>query len=114
MPWWSWILLWAGLVLALLGMLAWFGYALFRKAVRTMEALEGLADQFAGLELDPQLPPLRPFRPAVFEETADVRLALEQGSAERRHRRQLRWDRLVVRGKLMQHAPSTQRTDSHA
>ncbi len=114
MAWWSWVLIWSGLVLVLIGVLAWFGYALFRKAVRTMEALEALAEQVAGLELAPEAPPLPRFRPAVFEETADVLLAVEQGRAERRHRRQLRRDRLVARGKLLQHAPSTQRTDSHA
>ncbi len=114
MPWWSWILLWTCLFLALLGMLAWFGYALFRKAVRTMEALEALASQVAGLDLALELSPRPRFRSAVFEETADVLLALELGRAERAHRRQLRRDRLVARGKLLQHAPYTQRTDSHA
>jgi len=114
MAWWSWVLLWAGLVLVLIGMLVWFGHLLFRKAMLTMEALEALAEQVAGLELAPEAPPRPRFRPAVFEETADVLLAVELGRAERRHRRQLRRDRLVARGKLLQHAPSNQRTDSHA
>ena len=114
MPWWSWLLIWAGLVVGLLVMLVWFGYVLFRKASRTLQALESLADQVGTLELDPNLPPHPRFLPALFEEPDDVFRALELRRAERRNRRQQRRDHLVARGKLLTHAPSTQRTDSHA
>ncbi|MDJ0322623.1 hypothetical protein QMG61_02440 [Cryobacterium sp. PH31-AA6] len=114
MPWWSWILIWTGLVLGLLAMLAWFGYALFRKAIRTADALERLGDQVAELGDRPDLPPEPRFRPAVFETRADIQLDFELTRAERLLRRQLRRDRLVARGKLLQQAPSTQRTEPHA
>ncbi len=114
MPWWSWILIWTGLVLGLLGMLAWFGYVLFRKAMRTADALERLGDQVAELGDQPEAPSEPRFRPAVFEDRAEVRLDFELTRAERLRRRQLRRDRLVTRGKLLQHAPFTQRTDPYA
>jgi hypothetical protein len=50
----------------------------------------------------------------VFEDRADIRLDFELTRAERLRRRQRRRDRLVARGKLLQQAPSTQRTESHA
>lgn len=44
MPWWSWLLIWSGLVLALLAMLALFAVALFRKAVAVADALADTAE----------------------------------------------------------------------
>ena len=45
MPWWSWVLIWAGLVLVLLVVLAWCALRLSRKAV----ALAGEADELQTL-----------------------------------------------------------------
>jgi hypothetical protein len=114
MAWWSWILIWTGLVLGLIGMLAWFGYVLFRKAMRMADALELLGDQVAEVGAGSALPPQTRFRAAVFEDRADIRLDFELTRAERLRRRQRRRDRLVARGKLLQQAPYTQRTETHA
>ncbi|QNE46692.1 hypothetical protein F1C58_07080 [Glaciihabitans sp. INWT7] len=48
MPWWSWIVIWACLVLALLAMLVFSGWRLFRKAVAVFDELGALG---AKLEL---------------------------------------------------------------
>lgn len=42
MPWWSWLIIWTLLVLALLGMLAGAGVTLFRKLMKTARALHDL------------------------------------------------------------------------
>jgi hypothetical protein len=48
MPWWSWVLIWGGLSLFLVAMLAAFALLLFRKVIVVFAALEALA-ALAGL-----------------------------------------------------------------
>ncbi|WP_129586648.1 hypothetical protein [Microterricola viridarii] len=60
MPWWSWWLIWGGLVLALLGMLAYFGVTLFRKAAAGARELGELSSALG--KLDAQLDELAPAR----------------------------------------------------
>jgi hypothetical protein len=105
MPWWSWVVIWVVLVASLLGMLAWFGVGLFRKAVTVTEALTALVDQVSQLEagLD-ELSPER-FAPAIFAEPHGLALAVEQGRGQRARGRQERRDIAVKRGKLLRHAP---------
>ena len=43
MPWWSWVLIWFGLFLALVGVMAIFGWHLFKKLMVTFHDLEKLA-----------------------------------------------------------------------
>ena len=114
MPWWSWVLIWTGLVLALLGMLAWFGVALFRKLMNTMRALEDIGTQLSGLDLASEAPARGGFTPAMFRSLPELFEEVELQHAARALRRQLRRDRLIARSKLMKHAPLTQRTDPHA
>ncbi|TDW28510.1 hypothetical protein [Cryobacterium psychrophilum] len=117
MPWWSWLLIWTGAVLLLLGTLTGLGIVLYRKLMRTADALQDLGDQLAALERggtpggahdEP-----RRFRPAVFVDAAELRVAVESASVGQRHRAQLRRDRLITRGKLMLHAQMIQRTKPH-
>ena len=114
MPWWSWILIWTGLVLALLGMLAWFGVALFRKLMTTMRALEDVATQLSELGLAAEAPARERFTPAMFRSLPELFEEVELQHAARARRRQLRRDRLIARSKLVKHAPLMQRTDPHA
>ena len=58
MPWWSWILIWGALVLALIGVLAWLSFRLFTKAGSALVALGDLAEKASALE-------------AVVDEVAD-------------------------------------------
>jgi hypothetical protein len=104
MPLWSWILIWTLLIAALLGMLAWFAVRLFRKLMATFHALEDLGDQLAELELDRELPRSR-FRPAVFQNRRSLAVAIDQTRRERAHRRAVRRDLAISRGKLLQHTP---------
>ena len=114
MPWWSWLLLWSGLGLALCAVLAWFAFTLFKKLIKAAEALEDLGNRVADLDLNLDEPAPDRFTPAIFLHRHDLALAVDQNRADRAHRRQLRRDRLIGRGKLLQQAPLTQRTDPHA
>lgn len=111
MPWWSWLLIWSGLLLALLAVLVWFAFTLFKKLMRAVNALEELGNQVAGHDLDFAEPAPDRFRPAMFQDHDDLALAFDLQRADRARRRQLRRDRLVGRGKLLQQAPLIQRTD---
>ena len=100
MPWWSWLLIWSALTFALLGLLLWFAVSLYRKALRALRALEAVSGQVAELTTDSSLEP-ETFRPAVFTDLTLLHDSLTQQRAERAHRRQVRRDEWIVRGKLM-------------
>ena len=114
MPWWSWVLIWSGLVLGLLGMLVWFGFALFQKVMATSRALQELGDRVADVTRGQETPPQARFRPAIFTDPADLHLALELVQRDRALRRQRRRDSLIARGKLLVNRPRTQTTDTDA
>lgn len=109
MPWWSWILIWLFLVLALLGMLAIFAVVLFRKMMTAADAVGELGDQVAALdaavdELDPDRR-----RPAIFADAAELAADVRARRSESKHRRQVRIDRRVERGKLLRYTPDKPR-----
>ncbi|WP_104178185.1 hypothetical protein [Cryobacterium sp. Y50] len=103
MPWWSWLLIWSGLTLGSLAVLVWSGLRLYRKSLGALCAFEALADQVAALNVDVSPRP-EEFRPAVFMDLAGLRHEVEQREAERVHRRQVRRDGRIVRGKLIGNA----------
>jgi len=113
-PWWSWVIIWTLLVLGLLGMLAWFAVALFRKLMAAMHALGELGDQLAALDVQMGDLGEERFRPAIWSDRAALALEIERTRAARLHRRQERRDARVARGKLIRHAPTNQRTFPHA
>jgi hypothetical protein len=104
-PWWSWVIIWAVLLAALFGMLAWFAVRLFRKLMTAADALAHLGEQLAGL--DAQVDDLAPdtFTPAVFANRSELAEEIERGRYRRAHRRQERTDLAINRGKLLRHAP---------
>jgi hypothetical protein len=108
MPWWSWIVIWGVLVLALLGMLAFFAVRLFRKV---MAAASELGDLTAKAEVlsrraeelsDPS------FHSAVFADAGDVYAVRAEERAGRAYVRQARGDARVRRGKLLTSANPAQ------
>lgn len=108
MPWWSWVVIWVVLVLALLGMLTLFGFRLFRKLVATLDELGKLADKAELLQRRSEELGEKRFRPAVFADAGALRSARDQDLADRERRRQARRDSLVKRGKLLVHADPQQ------
>lgn len=91
--WWGWLLIWAGLVLALLGMLAGFAWWLFRKSLVLLDDLGELGATTALLqpgEPEPVRPPL-----AVLAAPERVRAREDARRAHRdRVRREARARRL--------------------
>ncbi|HAM27177.1 MAG TPA: hypothetical protein DCP11_10920 [Microbacteriaceae bacterium] len=97
MPWWSWLLIWGLLVAALLAMLGYFGWLLFRKGVAVFGALETLAAksellEAAGETLDDQRTTL-----ALLQKRSEVvarrGLVRERALERRRARHDARLDR---------------------
>ena len=76
MPWWSWVVIWVVLVLALVGMLAFMAWRLFRKGVAVLEELDGLASKTELLD-----------RAADVAEQQRQELAILVGADELRRRR---------------------------
>ena len=86
--WWGWLLLWAGLVLALLVMLALFAWWLFRKAMRLLDDVSELATTAEILAVDD----VELDRPAIAV-LADLRDIRAREDARRAHRSRRRNDR---------------------
>ena len=103
MPWWSWLLIWSLLALGLLVVFGLCARTLFGKAMGTLRALESLGDQISALDCD-QTPTTASISPAIFADAAVLRGNIERAGVERAHRRQLRRDALIVRGKLLSNA----------
>ena len=77
MPWWSWVVIWVVLVLALLGMLALMAWRLFRKGVAVLDELDALAATTELLD-----------RAAEVAEEQRSELAILVGAEELRRRRE--------------------------
>lgn len=86
--WWGWVLLWAGLVIALIGMLAGLAWWLFRKSLVLLEDLGSLAERATLLEVEEQAL-VRPV-PAVLVSAAEV---ARREDERRRHRAERRTTR---------------------
>ncbi|MFZ2963804.1 MAG: hypothetical protein WA006_03875, partial [Rhodoglobus sp.] len=70
-PWWAWLLIWSGLVLALLVMLAISAWWLFRKGIGVLDAVGELAEAVEVLEVDDPVLPRQQL--AVFAAARDIR-----------------------------------------
>ncbi len=78
MPWWSWVVIWVALALALLGMLVWMAVRLFRKAGAVLDELDALASAAELLD-----------RAAEVATEQHTELAILVGAEEMRRRRAL-------------------------
>lgn len=97
MTWWAWVLIWAGLVLALLVMLALFAWWLFRKAMRLFDDAADLADTAGVLEIDDVELPRQQI--AVLSSMRDIRHREDARRAHRAERRRLRRERRMTRAR---------------
>ncbi|MCU1556952.1 MAG: hypothetical protein JWN09_947 [Microbacteriaceae bacterium] len=90
MPWWSWIIIWAGLGLALLLMLGLMAWWLFRKLMALFRELELLADRAEILETANETLAEQRFERAILLKRSEVvarREYVRSRSRERRHNR---------------------------
>ncbi len=93
--WWGWVLIWVGLVLVLVIMLAVIAWWLFRKFLVLVDDVANLAERSALLDIaEPEL--IRP-QLAVLASVSDIRAREDarrfRRSERRRMRRQQRLDR---------------------
>lgn len=99
--WWGWLLIWAALVLGMLGMLAYFAKTLFRKIMLARDELTELTNALDAFDarLDEIAPNRKPS--AIFQNQAAlghiVELNREAGAVKKQQRRDAR----VARGKLL-------------
>lgn len=95
--WWVWMLVWTGLVLTLLVMLALFAWWLFRKFMVLLDDASTLADRAEILEFDEvELP-----RPAiaVLASARDIREREDARKAHRSERRRVRFEKRMARAR---------------
>ncbi|BDI22640.1 hypothetical protein [Herbiconiux sp. L3-i23] len=109
MPPWSWVLIWVGLVLALLAVLAACGWMLFRKAMTAAEALGELTAKLdlldgAREELAPE-----PFVPSILQPRSEVDARYDAVQEARSERRERRRELRIARGRLLTSAEATRR-----
>lgn len=95
--WWGTLLIWAGLVLGMLGMLALFAWWLFRKSLTLLDDLSDLAATTAILEVDE--PVLARQEIAVLADRRDIRRRVDARRAHRAQRRRERHDRRMMRAR---------------
>lgn len=104
--WWAWILIWTGLAVVLVGMLALFGWWLFRKAMRLLDDVGELADKTAVLDFDDTVLPKQ--TRAVLADLRDIRAREDARRAHRSRRRSDRHRRRMERARRITSAGASQ------
>jgi hypothetical protein len=103
MPWWSWLVIWACLLLALVGVLAVAAWRLFRKAMAVLAELGTLAQKSELLDAVSDAAEEQRSEIAVLQKYADVqarrRFVREESASRRatRHRRRLDRAKSMIR-----------------
>jgi len=106
MPWWSWVLIWVGLVLALVAVLVLGAIWLWRKLMRLADDLGTLADQAAVLEQVTDEAPPRSV-PAVLRDIEQVRRERSVRVARRYERKRVRRQRRLERARRITRLDAT-------
>ena len=98
--WWGWLLIWTGLVIALLAMVALFAWRLVRRFFRVLENFFGLTDKLSildGVEAPDGERPLN----AVLEDSAVVRERFGRRMQRRADRKAVRRQARIQRAKMI-------------
>jgi hypothetical protein len=101
MHWWSWILIWLGLAILLVGTLAFFGWRLFRKGVAVVDELERLTDKVDLLQRNVDELSVEKPRNAILDGYSAVANRRDREAERRASMRQLRRDARLARGRLI-------------
>jgi hypothetical protein len=110
MPWWSWVLIWTGLVLVLLGVLAACGWMLFRKTMTAFHALEELTGKLELLDAASVPRETEPFVPSILLPRDEVAARHDAVASERADRKERRRALRLERGRLLTSADLRKRT----
>ena len=98
--WWGWVLIWLGLVLGLLAVVALLGWRLVKRFLGLMDDFVSLAERAAildGVAADPEKRPLN----AVLREHAEVRATTAARMSRRADRKHARRQARIQRGKML-------------
>jgi len=97
MTWWSWIIIWVGLALALVAVLGFSAWWLFRKSLGLLDELGELAGRLEVLAVD-DIEHVRPAI-AVLQGASVIRAREDARRFHRRERRRLRHDARIARAR---------------
>lgn len=103
--WWGWLLIWSGLVVAVLVMLALLGWWLFRKSLVLLDDLASLAETTAALEGEEA--ELVPPRLAILTPANEIRAREEARQFHRRERRRRRVEARLARARRITRVDAT-------
>lgn len=101
MPWWSWALIWAALVAALIALLTVSGLRLFHKAMALLDALGELADGIELLDRRAQRMSQAAVSISVFDGTAGPADRWSRLRRARQVHRQARREERVAQGRIL-------------
>lgn len=109
--WWGWVLIWAGLVLALVVTLALIAWWLFRKFLVLVDDVANLAERSAILDIpEPDL--IRP-QLAVLASVAEIRAREDARRYHRSERRRVRRQRRLDRARAITRVDASRVTWPH-
>ncbi|RFA09311.1 hypothetical protein B7R54_08760 [Subtercola boreus] len=114
MSWWSWIVIWAVLVLAMLGMYALLGWRLFRKASVVLGELSQLGAQVGSVQDNVEQLTPEPSDNAILLGYAEMYRRRDIQRQRRADEKELRREKRLERGKLLTTSDYRQRTWPHA
>ncbi|RRJ87168.1 hypothetical protein EG850_04920 [Gulosibacter macacae] len=106
MPWWSWVLIWTGLVVLLLAVLVLGAIWLYRKAMAAsaeFDRLEQVQAEFASLA-EQRVTPYQPRKIALLRDLDDVQRERDARAERRDERRELRREAKLARAHALTHA----------
>lgn len=101
MPWWSWLIIWTCLVLALIAMLVVSAWKLFRKAVAVFDELGTLAEKTELLDAAITDFNEQPAELAILQKLSDVRAARTHAREDMAERRDARRSTRLLRGRSL-------------
>ena len=110
MPWWSWVLIWTGLVVLLLAVLGYGAYWLWQKlqaALTELERLEELRSEFEALAME-RVPEYAPRQVSLLRNLMAVRAEREAEAEAAEERREARRERKLARAHALTHADPMQ------
>ena len=107
LAWWAWLLIWSGLALALVAVLALGAWWLFRKSLTVLDDLADLADTAEILGVDEAELPAPTI--AVLADLREIRAREDARRAHRARRRSDRRRRRLVRARAITSVDASRR-----
>lgn len=95
--WWGWLLIWVGLGLGFIGMLAFFAWRLFRAGLGLLDDVADLTDKLDILSAAEHSPELTSPMLAVLADVRDVKAREAERVASRRSRHDAKRERRMAR-----------------